>query len=483
MLTDFGRNVTPYAFNLRTCKKINKYFFNGGYIKQRRQWILREGSGGLPFDATRDDLEPAGCLLDILYILCTTYEVAALGQLKVPSGEVNPNESRSAKDIIENTLKEMFRAGRCRFWTKSPLRQMVEDEYDWANEQFDKECLMRAIIVWHWTQGKRIEQIRSETKFNFVPPVVGDIARLAETIAYQLEAISHMNYRGKEAFQHLKPSDIYRLSTRVNYGVPENLVNIANRHVHALERKAILDIGDLYKKRELDYTSPMQMLRAPKASDIEAILQIIDREKLEELLKSADDSNVHEKIEPLLDGMDDAKAEALKELYYARPAEGDKYLLPWLNNLSDENFVVDFPIKDRNFATLELDGKKFILIAQTGEDSEAAEDDYGYQIDRELKSGSVKLIIMSTELEDHSDMFEGLDVLSTTFESFAGLIAQSIKLTDLSRLSARFGCCAINASRRRRTSSRRCSKRGRLRIASCRGERNWKQSASLTSRR
>ena len=464
-MTDFGKCVTPYAFQLNTCKKINRFFFNGGYIRSKGRWLenIPAGKGGLPFSSTKEDIEPNGYLLDMLYVLCSTNEVVNLGQLRLPSPDINPNESRRAKDIVELTLREMYREGKCRFWEQSPLLQMIEGDYDWKNEQFDKECLMRAIILWHWTQGHRIDRMRRETKFNFVPLVVGDIARLAETVAYQIEAISRMGYRGKESFTHLLPSDLYRLSTRVNYGVPPELVSIANRHVHALERKMILDIGELYKEREFDYTSPMMMLRAPSESDKAEILRIINAEMLDEILKSADDANMHESIEQLIAGIkndppagrpftDDEK-DALENLYYARAFDEDNCLLPWLRNIFsdgstteverffDADIILDFPIADENLATLQFRGKTFVLIAHTDKPVDARE--CRHQIER--VQGECKVIVLSTETAEnmklnairrqYEEMFgelEGVNerLLTTTFNTFIGLITQSIKLTD-----------------------------------------------------
>ncbi len=465
VLTDYGKRVTPYAFYLNTCKKINRYFFNGGYVRKKGQWQLIANKGGLPFSTTTEELEPRGYLLDILYVLCSTSEVANLGQLRLPSPDINPNESRRAKDIIENTLKEMFRAERCRFWDQSPLRQMVDGDYDWSNEQFDKECLMRAIILWHWTQGALVDHIRRETKFNFVPLVVGDIARLAETVSYQLEAISRMGYKGKESFTNFRPSDLYRLSTRVKYGVPQELVSIANRHVHALERKVVLEIGALYRRREFDYTSPPAMLRAPKENDLPEILRIMSKEMLEELLSSADDSNTHESIEHLFESIKnnppsgrpfgDEEKEALENLYYARPADKDQFLLPWLRKIFsdeteqstparffDEALTVDFPSTDENIATLTFGDKTFILIAPEDQPSDSSIREYKHHVRRAV---GAKVIVLSTETAENSKLnalrkiFEELlgdliDVnkalLTTTFASFVGLITQAITLTD-----------------------------------------------------
>lgn len=128
---------------------------------------------------------------------------------------------------------------------------MLSEDYPWLNEHEEKEHLLRAILLWYWTKGHYLRDIKEETNFKFsrLQIVQEDIARLAEVVAYLLEAISNCFYGLGDDFEKLNPGEIYRFSTCVNYGMPHNLVVLANKHVHGLDRRTILRIGELWKKR------------------------------------------------------------------------------------------------------------------------------------------------------------------------------------------------------------------------------------------
>ena len=433
-LTGLGISLAPYALNLKTCNIMRKFFFEGV---------------GLPSDTTKIDLEPEGYLLDVLYTLCKTPEIKMIGQLKMPQDN-HLDELRKAKGIVEKTLKKMARDKDkpLKFLPNSPLKALVDDSDEWSNERENYEYLMRAIILWHWTQGKRISQIRRETGFDaFVALIIGDIARLAETVAYQLEAVSIMlGHQPSHVLAELKTSDIYRLSTRVNYGVPHYLVCIANKHVYKLERKTILDIGDFFEQHKDIYRGVIKMLREPNAE----LRRIIPDDMRKELLKNIDESNERDDIDILLkeikkdnrDFTDEMEA-ALKNLFNAQPAEDEKYLLPWLdrlffnrqseNHIFDADIELDFTFPDKDFAALNFNGQKFFLIERT----DTVNKYYENHIKKER--GAFKVILLATEFDEQFNEFRrgyesidgvGENLLAMKFETFAGLLAQAIGQSD-----------------------------------------------------
>ncbi len=119
-LTDFGRGVTPYAFYLDTCKKINRYF--------------------------------------------------------------DEKESRARRISARHTLCVVHDAGDCQSWAVA--------------------------VAFARYQSERITLGKRDRRKN-----------------------AYIDYRGKESFDGFQWSDLYRISTRVNYGVPQDLVSIANRHL------------------------------------------------------------------------------------------------------------------------------------------------------------------------------------------------------------------------------------------------------------
>ncbi len=311
-LTDLGRMMAPYAFRLDSCKRLRRFFFNGGYKKRRNEqgkmeWqkMLDEGQGGLPGTVTKKDMEEDKYLLDMLYALCRTEEVVQLGQLKLPSADKRPDKSREALDQVEAQLRKMITPDEgeealCQVWPQSALANMLENGYLCETEE--KEAVMRAILLWHWTKGERIEEIKRKTGFGSITSIVsGDMARMAEMVSYQMESIHHCygGYKGYTNFQPKALQPLYALSTRVNYGMPRNLVIIANCHVRGLDRKTILDIGDLAKKSGR-YDSPVNFLKEATVEELEG--KITDQ-KRKELLRFIDGLYLRDNLEILLDNI------------------------------------------------------------------------------------------------------------------------------------------------------------------------------------
>ena len=241
------------------------------------------------------------------------------------------------------------------------MKHMASDEYDWKDETETKECIMRAIILWHWVNGDPIDVIRKETNFNkFMTLVAGDIARLAETSAYVLESFSHClpGYKGGLKFVNIDSenvqNDIYKLSTRVNYGVPQELVKLANKHVHGLDRKVILDIGKFYKEVEDNYDDIFHMLREPSPEHKKNLNDIIKDEQRKELLKNVEESHTHETLNLLLENIikesevGNDTGVALENFYNTDSGDGSENLLESLGKIFKEMYKAN-DVKDYFF--------------------------------------------------------------------------------------------------------------------------------------
>ena len=104
--TDFGKMMTPYAFTLNTCKKIDRFLFHGGRRSKKGVWQkdVDKGKGGLPTEISSEVINKY--VLDILYVICCTDEVKAVGQIKMPP-DTN-DRARKAKEIVEKTLRKVI---------------------------------------------------------------------------------------------------------------------------------------------------------------------------------------------------------------------------------------------------------------------------------------------------------------------------------------------------------------------------------------
>lgn len=471
-LSDLGKMMAPYALNLDTCKKIRRFFFNGGMKKMKDGWqeFPDEGKGGLPSDITDEDIKNDRYLLDILYIICCTKEITQLSQLKIPSSNSNPERSRMALDKIEEELRKMIdtdkhAASFCEVWPNSPLLYMLENGYE--NETENKECIMRAILLYHWTKGKTISEIKKETGFDkFVLIVNGDMARMAEAVSYQIEAIYHC-YGGFRGYVRFKPnalSGLYGLSTRVNYGMPRNLVIIANCHLHGLDRRVVLKIGEKAKSSG-KYDSPANFL---KEASIEELSGVITEQQRNDLLRRIDELYLRDNLEVLLDNIrkfsrDSSISEeicnAIKILHKVGNEIESEQLLEPLSRIfytdemllqSNRNGFFNKRAKvqligDKNIALVTLGENVFLIGAYAGR-TDTLQEFNNYVSNQYGKGKNILLVLDEMTLEKvYPGQEEGVWELKDeknntliyqihlimTFKVFSELLAQDIALYDV----------------------------------------------------
>lgn len=461
-LNEFGENISPYALHLETCKLIRRYFYNHLYMKKKLGIKKkRRGEGGLPTNATADDLEKYS--LDILYRLCCTPEIERIGQLEIPQ----PNQYDNYRKVcttIEKTLRRMVESGDCQLWEDSPIANMLSSDYQWTNEREDKKHLLRAILLWYWTKGYDLSEIRRETGFRFatIAIVQEDIARIAETVAYLLEAISNCLIVAQHAgFEKLNSGDIYRFSTCVNYGMPRNLVVIANKHVRTLDRRTILKLGKLWESKKLRYESPEQMLLMSNERDLAEIRKIISEEERKEIILRLEESTLHDSYDILLEtirtesNLSESAYTAIQNLYDTNTNENSANLLQPLTNLfspAEEPVfkgAIEFSVpifEDENFLQVTSGEKIFTFIAYNDkEESKVDFQRYRRWLEKNPSPNRRIILVVSTEgkfsrvqWRDRLGKFcdaEGEVLLENvsvaiTFKQFAYLLVQAIKVKD-----------------------------------------------------
>ena len=134
------------------------------------------------------------------------------------------------------------------------------------SDEFDKlQATLRAIVLFYWTKGYSIEELKKKTGFHqFTKIIAGDIERLAEMVAFHLDAIQRClttandPISGKSVLENAAAvRAFYELHTRVKYGMPRELAKFANKHVHGLDRKRLLKLKQCADEAKL---SPIQYL-------------------------------------------------------------------------------------------------------------------------------------------------------------------------------------------------------------------------------
>ena len=462
-LSEIGQLLAPYALSLDTCKQIRRYFLNGGYRKYKTgiyEEKLQPGDGGVPQNITAKDIETDRYLLDILFLLCSTKEITNLSQLRIPGGD----NARIAKNIVWSKLESMIslredsESQMCELWPESHL-QYILDGYS-NHETEDLQTVMRAILLWYWTKGSSISEIKRKTGFGkFLPIYSGDMARLAELVSYELDAIyrctSNFTKSIKVDYDERGPAAIYALSTRVNYGMPRNLVIIANRHLYEVDRITVLKIGEAAMAG--GYDSPVRFLAQATKKELEGI---ITEQQRNELLTMIERIYLRDDMEGLLDSIQKntksisvSKMESnnLKQLYDLKEEDDICSFevlqeIFWNIDESDSQksrfFEKSIRIKGDSGKCFEIlfDGEHSVTIADCA-DTESIDTINTYfvfskrnilltrdnnllkQIKRNLDTGRWYFC------NQNGDVIKNIDI-AMTCKSFAILIAQTIALDD-----------------------------------------------------
>lgn len=259
-VVSFGQDIAPYALSCDTCILIYWYFYEGGQ------------HGGLPANITREDIASDKYLLEILYHICRHPEVAQSGVLSFPSQNNPPERFIQAKQLVLNQLEKLLEetdaqgARRNVLWCEGQPDTRQKGNELWSlvhtrnlgGEIPKLQAAMRAILLLYWTRGMTLSEIRRQTQFQTISRKLlgGDIERLAEVVSFHLDAI-HKGLTTSGVFSPESSSAFYALQTRVKYGMPRDLVRLANKHIYGLDRAKLLSLMKEAKQKDL---SPVEYL-------------------------------------------------------------------------------------------------------------------------------------------------------------------------------------------------------------------------------
>lgn len=245
----FGNLLAPFALPLRTCKAIIIYFL---FDDSHRKYI-----GGLPDDYNSDDLSNEKYLLDILYRICCMTEIQKMNFLRMPDIE-NSKYSILITSVNNYLKKEACELG---FWKLSPLESF------WMSQKDNQEetAALRAIILLHWLKGELPNEISEHLKIN-MRLTIGDLDHLSEMCGYLIEVISKGVPIRKVLVgdnNNRLMSEFRKLSNRVKYGLPLELVRIKNRHVSGITRRILIEMSR--DKEVQNYDTPIKFIQqAPR---------------------------------------------------------------------------------------------------------------------------------------------------------------------------------------------------------------------------
>ena len=263
----FGKDIAPYALSCKTCISIYCYFYEGGK------------HGGLPAGVTQEEIESDKYLLEILYHVCRHPEVEQSSVLSFPSQNNQPEMIIRAKQLVLEQLRKLLDetdaqdTKRNVLWCEGQSDAQKEKNELWclvnknnlSDEIAKLQAAMRAVLLLYWTRGMTLSEIRKLTQFHTINQKLlgGDIERLAEVVSFHLDAI-HKSLRLSGVFTPEAAKAFYALQTRVKYGMPRNLVRLANKHIYGLDRAKLLSLMKDAANKQL---SPVQYLYMASPND------------------------------------------------------------------------------------------------------------------------------------------------------------------------------------------------------------------------
>ena len=251
----FGTHMAPYAFSTDTCIKIYEAFYDG------------RGRCALPGDVTSLDIDSDRYLLDILYHVCRHEEIENTSVLAYPKDNNRPDRVRSLKTAVirhlQLILNEKDPEGNPLYelWPSVPgdrneLDKLMND-INLGNESLIAQAALRAILLFYWTQGLTIKELKKKSGLStYLNISGGDIERLAEVASFHLDAIGKSLGSNTQYISDLNvPNSFYSLQCRVKYGMSRDLVRLANKHVHGLDRNRLLLLGKAAEEKNMSPTA------------------------------------------------------------------------------------------------------------------------------------------------------------------------------------------------------------------------------------
>ena len=253
-LTEFGNVLASYALSLKTVRAIYRSFVVDSWISKKEDDQKENIHGGLPYEYTSNDLKNDKYLLDILYTICKMDEVKRHPHPMIPEITSNPELYHAIKNAVTTYIKNIDEE---KFWNHSDLRKRFTDDVE--PQPTELKAAYRAILLLHWTKGDKKKEIQEKfsirnTQNRFA---ISDLARMAETCSYIIEAVGKALEINPRRIKDDKVGSLqyafYGLSLRIKYGMSDdNLIQIASRHIYGVTRNTILNLGKYAEENKFD---------------------------------------------------------------------------------------------------------------------------------------------------------------------------------------------------------------------------------------
>lgn len=302
-LSNLGYNLSSYALSLSTCTDLLRYMIERQ--KDLKQECLQVTART---DSTGKNTEwlPSRPLFELLYKICRCQEVNKNPALHGYNAK-DMRKLRTLDERVKAYLQKLYpQSGETAVPVAADNRTPAQiAQCDFVAEPVELQALSRAAIMAMWMAGCSMNDIRRTLQFN-LGIATSDVERLAEVVAYLMEALSKSeSCLALSALSETDVSFMRGLSVSMKYGVPHELVPLASTRTRKVTRRMLLDIA---REAHAVHKKPLDYLRASTNPRYKSLQQALrERDSIEYYLQQIENKSleISDRLRPLLDPLMD----------------------------------------------------------------------------------------------------------------------------------------------------------------------------------
>lgn len=302
-LSNLGYNLSSYALSLPTCSELLRYVIERQ--KDLKQECLQVTARTDSADQHTEWL-PSRPLFELLYKICRCQEVHKNPALHGYNAK-DMRKLRTLDERVKTYLKKLYpQSGEMAVPVTTGNRTPAQIvQCDFVAEPAELQALARTAIMAMWMAGCSMNDIRNTLQFN-LSIATSDVERLAEMVAYLMEAMSKSeSCLALSALSETDVSFMRGLSVSMKYGVPHELVPLASTRTRKVTRRMLLCIAreaHAAHKKILDY---VRASTNPKYKGLQQALR--ERDSIEHYLQQLENKSleISDRFRPLLDPLMD----------------------------------------------------------------------------------------------------------------------------------------------------------------------------------